>query len=544
VTRAARWLLALVSLVAVEAILPAPTPAQGVNRCPINIRRAGPRVERPDPDREGAIIAYIGGPVTVTCGDATMTGDSAEWRQASEIALMIGSVRYRDTTRTLNSERLTFYGRRDEIVAIQNVELVRLANGARLEGPRVSFTRTPFAGARTVATDRPRMTLPATRSGQGAGPETIVDSDVAEFVGESEASATGNVEMTRGEISATAERARFSEIEARAVMYENAVISGEGFDLSGDSIVAGFELGELRSIHAFEQATASGERFRLEADQIRARLTGDEVDVIWAFGTGRSLASSAQFTLAGDSIEFAFIEGVADSVTAIGAAAAEQTPDTLVAAEQTLDTLVAAEQTPDTLVAAEQTPDTLVAAEQTPDTLVAAEQTPDTLAAAEQTPDTLAAAEQAQDTLAAAEQTPDTLAAAEQTTADSLVRDSTRGPAGRIAEPSLRPDPGASWIAGDTVRAWFESDPAAAQTAGASGSENTGGARIRRLRALGDARSFFAAVRDTLRSSEASRNYLLGSSIQIDFEAGEPKVLSGTDAIGVYLEPVEEGDGG
>lgn len=465
--RAARSLtFGLVMLTSVP-LLPEAAPAQGVNRCPINIRRAGTRVERPDPEQAGAIKAFIGGPVTVTCGDATMTGDSAEWRQVAETALMIGNVRYRDTTRTLNSDQLTFYGSRDEVVATGNVRLIRTANGAKLEGPRVSFTRTPFAGARTVATGRPQMTLPATRGGDG-GPETIVDADVAEFVGESEASARGSVEMIRGEITATAARAEFSEAAARAVMYDSAVIRGREFDLTGDSIVAGFELGELRSIHAFEQATASGERFRLAADQIRARLTADQVDVIWAFGEGRSLASSSEFTLAGDSIEFAFREGVADSVSAVGTAAAEQTPPSAGPAPPSADSLAA-------------------------------------------------------DSAAAPAPAP--------------------GGPGGLAEPMLGLDPAASWIAGDTVRAWFEPDLSAPAEASADDG-GTGNARISRLRALGDARSFFAAVRDTARSGEASRNYLLGSTIQIDFEAGEPKQLTGTDAIGVFLEPAEEGDSG
>jgi lipopolysaccharide export system protein LptA len=458
-----------VAVIASLPLLPEAAPAQGVNRCPINIRRAGTRVERPDPEQAGAIKAFIGGPVTVTCGDATMTGDSAEWRQVAETALMIGNVRYRDTTRTLSSNQLTFYGARDEAVATGNVRLVRTANGATLEGPRVSFTRTPFAGARTVATGRPRMTLPATRGG-GGGPETVVDADMAEFVGESEASARGNVEMTRGDITATAERAQFSEAAARAVMYDSAVIRGQGFDLAGDSIVAGFELGELRSIHAFEEATANGERFRLAADQIRARLTADQVEVIWAFGEGRSLASSSEFTLAGDSIEFAFREGTADSVSAVGTAAAEQTP-------------------------------------------------PGPAAPATVFEDSLAA-----DTAAVPVDPP--------------------GERGGLAEPSLGLNPAASWIAGDTVRAWFEPDPSAPAEGPAAQDGGTGTARIKRLRALGDARSFFAAVRDTARSAEASRNYLLGSTIQIDFEAGEPKQLTGTDAIGVYLEPAEEGESG
>jgi lipopolysaccharide export system protein LptA len=423
-------------------------PAQGVSRCPLNIRRVGQRVERPDPGAEGAIIAFLGGPVTVTCGDAVMTGDSAEWRQATEQALMIGNVRYRDTTRTLNSERLTYRGARDEIIAVGDVRLVRIATGAMLEGPRVTFTRTPIAGARTVATERPRMTLPSGRDGSGAGQVTIVDADVAEFVGESEASASGNIDMVRGDVRATAERARFSETAARAVLYEDAQIIGEGFDLAGDSIVAGFELGELKTIHAFERAVASGGRFELQANEIRARLTGDQIDVIWAFGEGRSLAGSTQFTLAGDSIEFVFVEGRADSVSAIGSAAAEQRSDS---------------------------------------TGVAGEE---------------------------------------------------------LAEPDLGISPSASWIAGDTVRAWFEPDDGLLPDPAVDAGSESGSARIRRLRALGDARSFYAAVRDSTRSFDASRNYLLGSAIEINFEAGEPSTLSGVDAIGVFLEPAKEGEGG
>jgi lipopolysaccharide export system protein LptA len=396
--------------------------AQGVNRCSLNIRRAGERVERPDSTREGAIIAFIGGPVTVSCGDAVMTGDSAVWRQATQQAVMIGNVRYRDTTRTLNSGRLTYNGSRDEVIAVDDVRLVRISSGAMLEGPRVTFTRAPIAGSRTVATERPRMTLPSGRDGAGEGQITVVDADVAEFVGESEAFASGNIEMVRGDIRATAERAQFSETAARAVLYEDAVIAGEGFDLAGDSIVAGFELGELKTIHSFERAVASGNRFKLQADEIRARLL---------------------------SIEFAFVEGRADSVSAIGAAAAEHRADSISIGDADL------------------------------------------------------------------------------------------------TEPELGVAPGASWIAGDTVKAWFEPDDDLRPPEPALDPElETADARIRRLRAVGDARSFYAAVRDSARSLDPSRNYLLGSEIEISFDGGEPSVLSGVDAIGVFLEPAKEGEGG
>lgn len=423
-------------------------PAQTANRCPLNIRRAGPRVERPDPAQEGAITAFLGGPVTVTCGDAVMTGDSAIWRQVNEQAVMIGNVRYQDTTRTLNSERLTYLGARDEIVAVDDVRLVRISSGAMLEGPRVTFTRTPIAGSRTVATGRPRMTLPSGTNEEGQQQTTVVDADVAEFVGESEATATGNVVMKRAEVTATAERARFSETAGRAVLYEDAEISGDGFELKGDSIAAEFELGELKTIHAFEQSVASGDRFELRSDQIRARLQGDQVEVIWAFGEGRSLAASSTFTLAGDSIEFVFRDGVADSVAAIGTAAAAQR-------------------------------------------------------------------------------------------ADSIALGSSD-----LAEPDLGTDPGANWIAGDTVKAWFEPADSPAAVPVSDSETDPGDAQIRRLWAIGGAKAFYSAVRDSARSADPSRNYLLGTEIEIEFENGEPVTLSGVDAIGVYLEPAKEGESG
>lgn len=472
-------------LAAVCLLLPSRGPggaltAQGVSRCALNIQRAGPQVERADPDNPGTITAYVSGPVTVTCGDAVMTGDSAVWRQALDQAVMVGQVRYRDTTRTLESERLTFYGARDAAVAEGNVRLVRLANRATLEGPRVTFTRTPFAGARTTATDRPRMTLPSGQGEAGGVEPSVVDADLAEFVGEEEAFARGDVVLRRRDLRATADSARFSETAGRAVLYGDPVVDGEGVRLAGDSIVAGFELGDLRTIHSYGDATAEGERYELRADQIRARLAGDQVETIWAFGDGRSLASSAEFVLAGDSIVFAFLEGKADSVTAVGQASAVQ----------------------------------VAAAADVP--------APDSTARA-------AAAEPA--------------VAGERVAADSA-GEGARARRPGLEEPELSTAVGSNWISGDTVRARFA--PAAAEGAapalpGGGGEEDV---ELESLVATGAARSFYAAVRDTARSGEPSRNYLLGSRIEIRFRDGEPETLAGTDAIGVYLEPITEEDGG
>ncbi len=69
-----------------------------------------------------------------------------------------------------------------------------------------------------------------------------------------------------------------------------------------------------------------------------------------------------------------------------------------------------------------------------------------------------------------------------------------------------------------------------------------------RLTAVGEARSFYAMVRDSTRSEAPSRNYLLGRQnyllgrqIEVLFENGEPSEVIALDAIGIYLEPNAEG---
>ncbi|MFW6039973.1 MAG: hypothetical protein ACOC9N_02735, partial [Gemmatimonadota bacterium] len=91
---------------------------------------------------EGAYTTHLGGgTVTLRCGGAVMTGDSAVHFESEQRAEMIGDVDYRDTTRTLTADRLTYYEPSGQVVAEGNVELVRLATRSTLGGPRVSFFR-------------------------------------------------------------------------------------------------------------------------------------------------------------------------------------------------------------------------------------------------------------------------------------------------------------------------------------------------------------------------------------------------------------------
>lgn len=401
-----------------------PALSQG-SRCSLRIQ-APSRSSVGVPDSEGAYTTYLGGgKVTLWCGDAVMTGDSAVHYETEERAEMIGNVVYRDTTRSLDANHLTYFEASDQVVAEGNVRLVRLATGAQLDGPHVSFFRAAEAESRSIATDRPRMTIPAA---QPDGEPIVVDSDVAEFVGNEHALAWGNVIISRSDFHATADSARFNPGEGR--LYGNPVVASHGLSLTGDSIVTTFVDGNLDLVHSLGNARATGENLNLRSSEILIDSGPEYIDRALAFGAGRSLGAMGRFLISGDSLDFAFVGGEIDSVTSVGGARAFQMNE---------------------------------------------------------------------------------------------------GPApnGDLSEPEATITAGADWLVGDTIRGWFE---------GSVDSESEQ-RQIRRLLARGSARSLFSGVRDSTATARQSRNYLLGSSIDILFVAGEPDEVIADHAIGVFLEP-------
>jgi lipopolysaccharide export system protein LptA len=275
------------------------------------------------PGSQGDYTTYLGGgTVTLRCGDALMTGDSAVHFEKEERAQMIGNVVYRDTTRTLEADRLTYFESSDQVLSEGNVRLVRLSTGARLDGPQASFFRAASANSRTIATGRPRMTIPAERPG---GEAIVVDADVAEFLGDDQAFATGDVVIQRSDFHATSDSSRFSPAEGR--LYGDPVISARGMSLSGDSVRTTFVEGDLDLIHAQGDARATGDELELRAVEILVDTGPEDVERAWAFGEGRSIGATPKFVIAGDSIDFAFTGGDIDSVTSVGTARAFQLND-------------------------------------------------------------------------------------------------------------------------------------------------------------------------------------------------------------------------
>ncbi|MEE9207112.1 MAG: hypothetical protein V3U67_01865 [Gemmatimonadota bacterium] len=92
--------------------------------------------------------------------------------------------------------------------------------------------------------------------------------------------------------------------------------------------------------------------------------------------------------------------------------------------------------------------------------------------------------------------------------------------------PGLGVGGGESWVAGDTLVAIFV--PTEDSRA------------VHSIRAEGNARSYYEAVRDSTSTAVPSRNYISGQTIEVLFEAGEVAEVVGDQAIGVYLEPRDD----
>lgn len=473
-------------------------------------------------DPAGGHVTHVSGGMVWTCGTAVMEADSAVRYEAQQRVEMFGDVRYRDTIRTLESERLDYFQIGDRVVATGDVRLERLGSGSTLEGPRVEFLRAVSGVAeRTLATGRPHMVLRSEEDPDA--PPFEVDADRTVFAGEERAAAWGDVVIERPDLRATADSAFFDLDGGEGVLHGSPRATGERFELAGDTIRLRFREGDLEDVWALGSGRATGEAFEVLGETVRIRVEDDEVDGVWAFGPERALAVSPPHRLYGDSLRFFLAEGRLDTIVAVGRAAAVQEE----AEEEATPAEPGAEG---------------AGLEETEDEATPAETGLEETGAQEPAPAERGGEEPAQEEEAPPEQ------AGEEREPDDP----------RVSPPRLALEGESNWVTGDTLWAIFEPVPdeqgdqeavagddeeAVAgddEAAEATPEPPSRDAQLQRLRAVGNARAFYAAVRDTARTAVPSRNYLIGREVEVRFEGGEARRVSGLDAIGVYLDPDEE----
>lgn len=432
---------------------------------------------------EDAYVTDIWNGMTWLCDPATMTADSAVQYDQRDEVVMIGSVHYRDTIRDLRSRRLTYFQRDNRVLAEDSVRLRQLATGAVLRGPRVEFYNAVRGEGpqRTVATRRPRMRIPS--PGDTAGDPFRVVADTAVFVGEEVAEAFGDVVIRRGSLTARGGYTRFRIRDGSGFLTRSPSVTGEGYTLTGDTILVRFAGSELRAVRARGDGHLETEDVEVRGPSVDVRVVERRADELWAYGAGGSRAFSASQEIRGDSLHFDLGGGKLSRIDAVGEALALE---------------IRPGESPATDTAAESR------AGQAPRLgLDRSWISGDTVRALfTSAADTTAADSLAADTAVARAAAGDTAAPARDTAATELER----------------------LLAIGNARSFYRIRRDGAETAGPGGPETSpgeGGGEEGRM----------------------ARNYVIGDRITIRFRAGDPLSVHGTRAIGLFLEPVE-GTGG
>lgn len=430
-----------------------------------------------------AYVTHIGNGMTWLCDPATMTADSAVQYDRREEVVMMGSVHYRDTIRDLRSRRLTYFQRDNRVLAEDSVRLRQLETGAVLRGPRVEFYNAVRGAGprRTVATRRPRMRIPS--PGDTAGDPFRVVSDTAVFVGEEAAEAYGEVVIRRGPLTARGGYARFRIRDGSGYLTRSPSVRGEGYTLTGDTILVRFTGSELRAVRARGDGHLQTEDVEVSGPNVDVRIEDGQADELWAYGEGGARAFSARQEIRGDSLHFEVEGGQLTGITAVGRAVAVEIP-----------------------------PDASPAADSAPEP--AAEETE---APASRPGPGLDRSWIAGDTVRAA------FAAA---APDSAERDTLEAAVPAETDTAVA-------AAADTA-------PTARDTAG---TELERLVAIGDARSFYRIRGDSAAAGEEDGERRTAQNYVIGDRITIRFRGGDPLSVHGTRAIGLFMEP-GEGAGG
>ncbi|UCF19549.1 MAG: hypothetical protein JSU87_16780 [Gemmatimonadota bacterium] len=216
--------------------------------------------------------------VEATCGVMWVRADSASWYEGRGILYMFGNVQFRDPSRTLNSERATYYQNEDWVRAEGNVRLTDTAEGSTLTGPQLDYyPQNEFRLVeRMYAPQRPHIVF-RSGSGEAAGQAFEVDADRVHIYGDSLIAGSGNVVAVRGELNAFGDSLHFDTALEELWLLGDPRVEAQGTNLEGDTVLVLLEAEQVREIHSWPNGSARGDGVGLAAPYLRMFVEEEEV---------------------------------------------------------------------------------------------------------------------------------------------------------------------------------------------------------------------------------------------------------------------------
>ncbi|CAN5883596.1 hypothetical protein BH23GEM7_BH23GEM7_16760 [soil metagenome] len=280
----------------------------------------------------GVSMVAITGPFLFRCADGTeLRANYGTLNQGTRELFLNGNVFYRDPERQMTGQQARYSSAVQRLHATGDVVFTDIIGGSVLRGPEVEYYRVmpgrPLA--QVIATQRPHVTL-RPRSQRGTGGEPLeVDADRVTIVGEDQFSAVGRVVITRTDINANANEARFDSARELLELRGNANVRGEQFDLTGDRIDAILPEGGLQHVLARRNAALEGEDLRVQAPELQLFFARDSLERMVARSQaegaepGRATAISRTFRLDADSLDALLPGQRLERVIAVGSARGE-----------------------------------------------------------------------------------------------------------------------------------------------------------------------------------------------------------------------------
>lgn len=281
---------------------------------------------------------FVGGGFVGRCQGENnrLRADSAEQFQAAGLVNLYGNVVYEEPGKMqITATHATYFTREGRLYADGNVVATQLATGSTFQGPSIEYFRsTPERPvSRMVAPSRSTATLIEKDSTGKPQPPTYVVANRFEDAGDSLLMAWGDVQIDREKIKATSDSAAFDKLSEKSRLLRGARIvnrdSAQRFTLVGDTIDMYSKDRKLERVVASHKATATRSDLVINSEIIDIRLKDQALEQAYAFGKGRSTATTPTQDVVADSMRIRLADKEVREVRAIGDAIAVGSPDSL-----------------------------------------------------------------------------------------------------------------------------------------------------------------------------------------------------------------------
>ncbi len=282
-----------------------------------------------------AYTSYHGGGLIGICRaqNIRITADSAESYEQNRLHVLIGNVKYREKAVSLDSDRLTYFGTDERLLAEGNVYAVT-EDSSTITGPRLDYYRA-VSGIRTAARieapSRPVLRM-YDKDSTGTRATEPVELVADRIVGEGDTLfvAKGNVVLTRTDVRAYGDSAELDKPRQKSRLMINPFVESVGdnpFTLRGQVIDLYGANRKIERVVAMDSASAVNADLTLTADTIDLRVIDNALQRAYAFG-GRAIAITNGRNVMADSLDVVMPGQQIRQLNAVRSAYAETQPDT------------------------------------------------------------------------------------------------------------------------------------------------------------------------------------------------------------------------